>query len=159
MWHIPKDLAFACYDKWLRHPLFSRWYLLPRPLRPRCSLLQPLLQRPLALARRPSSKEPFNAEVFVEIGPMNSFSCTDHSQVIPLLSSSVGKPRIPGQRGGNCSAIRQFNGQLLVCYSNVNHMGRHLQHSGQANRRNCSEVVHTPPATGATAKRLYTRPS
>ena len=49
------------------------------------ALFQPAFQRCLAFARGSSSQEAFNADVLVEIGPVNSLAAADQPPVISLF--------------------------------------------------------------------------
>jgi hypothetical protein len=64
----------------------------------RLAALQPLLQRRLAFSRRPSGDQAVDAQVFIQIWPMNTFAAANQPPVVPLLRCAVEKPGVPRER-------------------------------------------------------------
>jgi hypothetical protein len=77
--------------------------------------LERLLERMLALGRRPADEQVVEADVFVKVWPMNSLPLADEPPPIPLLDSAVKEAGILGQRRLDGTAIGQFDCQRVVC--------------------------------------------
>lgn len=61
-----------------------------------------------------SAKEAADAEVLVDIRPVDSLAIADESPVLSLSRISVKEAREPRQRHGHATAIGQFDRQLIV---------------------------------------------
>jgi hypothetical protein len=60
-----------------------------------------------------------DANVFVQIGPMNSLSGADPSEIVSLIGRAMLKARIPSQRNSYGTAITQIDNQAVICDSEV----------------------------------------
>ncbi len=69
------------------------------------SSAEPLFEGALALAGRLAKENVFNADVFIEIRPVNALSPGNQAPVIALLGSRMQQPRIPCDRGRDRSPI------------------------------------------------------
>ncbi len=59
-------------------------------------------------------EEVLDADVFVELGPMNSAPLADKPPIASFRGRSVKQPRIPGQRNGNRPAVGKLDDQIIV---------------------------------------------
>ena len=89
--------------------------------------LEPLLERMLALGRRPADEHVVDADVFVKVRPMNSPALADEPPPTPLLDSAVKEAGIPGQRRRDGTAIGQFKCQRVVCDEHPSRRGDRFQ--------------------------------
>ena len=77
--------------------------------------LEPLLERLLALGRRPADEQIVDADVFVKVWPMNSLPLANEPPPTPLLDSAVKEAGKTGQRRRDGAAISQLDRQRVVC--------------------------------------------
>src|SRR5581483_5480735 len=71
----------------------------------RATTLQPLLQRHLAFARCSSRKQTFDANVFVDIFPVNSLASRYKPPVVALFLRGVHQTRKPRKRYGKRASV------------------------------------------------------
>jgi hypothetical protein len=57
-----------------------------------------------------------NADVLIEIGPVNSLPATDQTPVPSFVEGPVGEPRVPGNGNRQGSAVDQIHDQCVVCH-------------------------------------------
>jgi hypothetical protein len=60
-----------------------------------------------------------NANVFVQIGPMNSLSVSDPSEIVSLTGRAMLEAGIPSQRNSYGTAITQIDNQTVICDGEV----------------------------------------
>ena len=90
-----------------RRPLHS---LVRSPAGARC---QPFLERRLALTRRESGKQSLNADVFIQVRPMDTEAASNKSPVVSLLRCPALQTRIPHERRCDRSAVDQVDDQCI----------------------------------------------
>ena len=66
------------------------------------------------LTGRPSGKEALDADVLVEVGPMNALTATDQPGMGSLGGAPVKEAWIPGQWGGDGASVGQLNDQRII---------------------------------------------
>ena len=71
-------------------------------------------KRALCLARRPTGEKASDADVFVEIRPVDAFPAPDQPPVRTLGGRPMYKARVPGQGHANGSAVDEVNHQRVV---------------------------------------------
>lgn len=90
--------------------------------------IKPLPKRCLAFTRRLALKKIPDADVFVEVRPVEPAPLTDQSPMPPFLGRAVKQPRIPRKRHGDRSTVRQFDAQRVVGH-NHGHRGSGMSFS------------------------------
>ena len=75
---------------------------------------KPSLQRTRALTGGASANDALNADVLVEVGPMNALSASDKPGMPSLSDGAVKEARIPRKRGGNGAPIRKLNDERII---------------------------------------------
>jgi hypothetical protein len=85
---------------------------------------EPLLERMLTLSRRPADEQVLDADVFVEVWPVDSSSLADEPPATPLLDRAVKEAGIPGQRHRDGAAVGQLDRQRVVCDGHLCRRGR-----------------------------------
>src|SRR5207244_2248979 len=77
--------------------------------------LKPLSQRLLTLARGLSCDQPFDADVLVELRPMNPFTAANQLPCRSLSRRTVDQARIPRERHRNRAAVTEIHRQRVLC--------------------------------------------
>jgi hypothetical protein len=77
----------------------------------------------LTLAGRLPEQDVLGADVFIEIGPMNTLALTDQTPIVALLRLAVQQPWVPSQRNGDRSPVNQVNHQRVLGHDYVLHRG------------------------------------
>lgn len=85
-------------------------------------LRKPLFQRRLAFAGGFPGKKVFDANVFVQVGPMNSLSLADQTPIAPLGNRSMRQPRIPCQGHSDRPPVGKLDGERVVGDLNVDNL-------------------------------------
>lgn len=78
------------------------------------ALLQPAGQGFVGLAGSEAGGEAGDAEVVVQLGPVNALAAADETPIGALLGSGVRERRGPGERHGNGAAIGEIDDQSAV---------------------------------------------
>ncbi len=60
-----------------------------------------------------SKQDIFETDVFIQVGPVDTFSLPDKAPVISLLQGAVEEPWIPGKSRGNGATIIEINDQAV----------------------------------------------
>jgi len=76
--------------------------------------LEPALQRGLRFPGGPTGEEILDADVLIELGPMNPVAAADEPPVRALGDGAVRESGIPGQGNGECPTIHQVDDQRIV---------------------------------------------
>jgi len=79
--------------------------------------LEPAAKGVLRFARSAARQQAFHADVFIQIGPMNSIS--NPSPAISFIRRALLKSRIPSKWNSNRSAVTQIDDQAVVCDSEI----------------------------------------
>jgi hypothetical protein len=77
-----------------------------------------LLSAALLRSRR-TPQDTCNAEIFIDIGPVDALTVPEELPVRPLRGRRVEQARKPGQRHADSSAIDQRHSQLILGYQNI----------------------------------------
>ena len=72
----------------------------------------------MAFARWLAIEEALNADVFVEVRPVEAMSLADKPPSAPLVGRAVKQPGEPGQRYGNRPSVGQLDRKRFVGYRN-----------------------------------------
>jgi hypothetical protein len=75
-----------------------------------------MLQRLRTLVRFPACQQTLDADIFVEIRPVDALASPDEPRVIPLGSSPVSQAWEPTDGHGDHAAIRKLESQRVVAY-------------------------------------------
>ena len=70
----------------------------------------------MTLARSPTCEKALDADVFIQIRPMNSLASTDQSPVLQLRGSGMRKPREPRKWSHDGSSVREIYGERIIAY-------------------------------------------
>jgi hypothetical protein len=76
--------------------------------------LQPLSERGLALTRRSASEKAGDADIFVEVGPVNAFAPADQSPMFTFRRCPVREARVPWQRHAHGAAVDEIDDQGVL---------------------------------------------
>jgi hypothetical protein len=79
--------------------------------------LEPPAQRLLSLARSATRQETRDADIFIEIGPVDPLATSNKMPVDPLRRCPVRQTREPRERYGDRSAIRKVRDQSIIAYA------------------------------------------
>src|SRR4051794_11086044 len=74
---------------------------------------EPLLKRALALRRRLPSQEVGDANVFIDLRPMNALAAADQSPGGAFFGACMRQAGIPSKRRGDRAAVRQLHGHRV----------------------------------------------
>ena len=74
----------------------------------------------VALWGRCTTQESLNAEVFIDIRPMDAKASAGQLPVLTLCGRGVQEAGVPGQWHGDGASILQINGQLVVAAADIN---------------------------------------
>jgi len=75
---------------------------------------EPALERPLTFSGGLSGQETFDADVLIQVRPVNSHATPYEAPMIPVLTSAVEQPWVPGKRYHHGSTIHEVNGQRII---------------------------------------------
>lgn len=89
---------------------------------------QPALERLLALAAASAGQQPFDPNMFIEIGPLHRIALSQQLPMVALLRGAVDEARIPIQGNNDAAAIVQAHGQPVIGDGNVNRRRLFLKH-------------------------------
>ncbi len=78
---------------------------------------EPFLKRGLAFSGRFSRKQALDADVLVELVPMNAMPTADQSPALAFYLCGVDQSREPGKGHGQTSSVTEFYGQCVFCHS------------------------------------------
>ena len=80
---------------------------------------------PNALGRRSSIEETLDADIFIEIGPMNALTLSDRTPVAALPCGSMEEARVPLQRHHDRTAVTELDDKRIVddAYARDNRVG------------------------------------
>jgi hypothetical protein len=56
------------------------------------------------------SQQAGDAQVFIDVGPVDAFAFTEEFEILALIRCGVQKSRKPGQRNRNLAAVRERYG-------------------------------------------------
>lgn len=76
---------------------------------------KPSAQRRLCLARTPPGKKTFDAEVFVQLRPVDALTFSDEPPVSPFRWAAMCESWIPCQRNGDRTTIDECDHQRIIC--------------------------------------------
>ena len=76
---------------------------------------EPFREGALCLAGGATGKKAGNADVFVQVGPVDTFAAPDQAPVRALRSCPICKTWVPGQRHADGSAIDKVDNQSFLC--------------------------------------------
>jgi hypothetical protein len=82
----------------------------------------------VALWGRCATQEPLNAEVFINIRPMDAKASAGKFPVLTLRSRGVQEAGVPGQWYGDGASVLQINGQLVVAAANISDPFARISH-------------------------------
>ena len=82
-----------------------------QPLLASLSAFKPPLQRRLRFTRTASCKKTFHTDVFIQIGPVNTFTLPNESPVCPFGLATVRESRVPRQRNADSPTIDKVDHQ------------------------------------------------
>jgi hypothetical protein len=85
---------------------------------------EPLLERMLALRRRPADEQVLDTDVFVEVWPVDPSPLADQPPATPFRDRAVEEAGIPGQRRRNGAAVGQLDRQRVICNGHRCRRGR-----------------------------------
>lgn len=77
-------------------------------------LIKPSLKGSLAFSGGLAGKEILDADVLVQLGPVDAAAVSDQPPMVSLVGCPVGKSRIPGNRYGDRTTIGEVDGQGVV---------------------------------------------
>ncbi len=80
---------------------------------------QPTFQRTRAFAARSACQQTFDANVFIQFRPFDCATLAEQLPMLPFFRRTVQQARIPRQRSGERTAIRQFNEKLFIREAHV----------------------------------------
>ena len=75
------------------------------------SAFEPTPEGGLRLTRTPTGEESFDADVLIEIGPVNALAVADESPTRALSIGAVRKPWVPCERYTDGPAVDQVDNQ------------------------------------------------
>jgi hypothetical protein len=81
--------------------------------------LEPPPERWLALARSAAREQAFDADIFIQIRPVNSLAPRDQSPVVPLGGFAMRKARKPRERSRNSPSVREIYGERIIAYTDA----------------------------------------
>ena len=73
----------------------------------------------IALWGRSTTQEPLNAEVFIDIWPMDAKATAGQFPVLTLRGRRMQEAGVPGQWYGDGASVLQINGQLVVAAADI----------------------------------------
>ena len=76
--------------------------------------LEPAAQRLLRLTRSTTSQEASHADVFIQVGPVDSLAATNETPVCTFRASPMRQARKPSERHCNCPAISEIDGEIII---------------------------------------------
>jgi hypothetical protein len=77
------------------------------------------LERSLAFHGRLAGDEVLYADIFVEVGPVNTLAGADETPVAPLLGTGVQESGVPGERGGDRPAVAEVHRKGVLADGSV----------------------------------------
>ena len=78
------------------------------------STLEPAAQGSLRFPRTPACQKTFDADVFVEVRPVDSLAFTDQTPVSSFGLATMRQSRVPRERDGDRTPIEQVHYQGIV---------------------------------------------
>ena len=72
------------------------------------------MERGLRFTRTPTPKQALNADILVEVGPVDPFAPPDQPPVASLSGRPVHEPRVPRKRHGQGPTIHQIDDQCIL---------------------------------------------
>ena len=76
--------------------------------------VQPVCQRGFTLAAASAGKQPINADMLIQIRPLNCIAIAKQHPMLLLVCSCVQQPRIPHKRDAQEPPIAQVHNDLIV---------------------------------------------
>ena len=76
--------------------------------------LEPFAERVLCFTRRPTSEETANADVFVQIGPVNALASANQAPVRAFRWSAMREAGIPEQRHAHGSPVDEVDHERVI---------------------------------------------
>ena len=83
------------------------------------AFLQPALERLLALAGRFAKHQALDADVFVQVRPVDAFAAPNQPPVVPFLRRAVLQARKPRERRSHVTPVGKFDTQRFAGHAHV----------------------------------------
>ncbi|MGH2779909.1 MAG: hypothetical protein ACRDLA_00545 [Thermoleophilaceae bacterium] len=78
------------------------------------SFVQPPLKAGFALSAPPTLEQVLDAEILVQVGPVNAMTASTQLVSLAFLWRCVCETRIPGKRNGQASTVREMNDEAIL---------------------------------------------
>jgi hypothetical protein len=76
----------------------------------------------------PAGQQSLDADMFIQVGPLDRVSVTQETPILPLHVGSVEQAWIPGQRHLHAAAVRQLHAQVVIRHYDICGDGLHFKH-------------------------------